>query len=53
MQIYIRMIVYDMKRQAKDIDLSLLEQRSKDFLVATRQLKRYAISHCGMSMQDM
>jgi AAA+ ATPase superfamily predicted ATPase len=46
-------VFYEVKRQAKDIDLSLLEQRSKEFLVATRQLKRYAISHCGLSMQDM
>ena len=46
-------VFYEVKRQAKDIDLSLLEQRSKDFLVATRQLKRYAISHYGLSMQDM
>ena len=46
-------IFYEVKRQSKDIDLSLLEQRSKDFLVATRQLKRYAISHYGLSMQDM
>jgi hypothetical protein len=44
---------YEVKRQSKDIDLSLLEQRAKDFLVATRQLKRYAISHYGLSMQDM
>ena len=33
--------------------LCLLEQRSQDFLIATRQLKRYAIAHCGLSMQDM
>ena len=46
-------VFYEVKRQSKDIDLSLLEQRSKDFLIATRQLKRCTIAYCGLSMQDM
>jgi AAA+ ATPase superfamily predicted ATPase len=46
-------VFYEVKRQSRDIDLSLLEQRSKDFLIATRQLKRCTIAHCGLSMQDM
>lgn len=46
-------VFYEVKRQAKDIDWQLLEQRSNEFLVATRQLKRYQLSHCGLSMTDM
>ena len=44
---------YEIKRQAKEIDLALLEERVNAFLVATRQLKRYNISCKGLSMQDM
>ena len=46
-------VFYEVKRQAKDIDLPLLEQRANKFLVATRQLKRYQLSYSGLSMQDM
>ncbi|MBR1808689.1 MAG: ATP-binding protein [Paludibacteraceae bacterium] len=44
---------YEVKRQAKDINLKLIEQRTNTFLVATRQLKKYDISCCGLSMEDM
>ena len=46
-------VFYEVKRQAKDIDISLLETRKDTFLIATRQLKRYDISCKGLSMQDM
>lgn len=46
-------IFYEVKRQAKDIDISLLETRKETFLTATRQLKRYDIGCKGLSMQDM
>ena len=46
-------VFYEVKRQAKDIDISLLETRKDTFLTATRQLKRYDISCKGLSMQDM
>ncbi|MBR1564840.1 MAG: ATP-binding protein [Paludibacteraceae bacterium] len=46
-------VFYEVKRQAKDIDISLLETRKETFLTATRQLKRYDISCKGLSMQDM
>lgn len=46
-------VFYEVKRQAKDIDISLLETRKETFLTATRQLKRYDIGCKGLSMQDM
>lgn len=46
-------VFYEVKRQSKDINLPLLEQRTNDFLIATRQLKRHSISHCGLSIDDM
>ena len=34
-------------------DMLLLEQRKDTFLVATRQLKKYAISIIGLSLKDI
>lgn len=44
---------YEIKRQAKEIDLLSLEEKVNGFLIATRQLKKYNISCKGLSMQDM
>lgn len=46
-------VFYEVKRQAKEMDMPLLEHRADIFLVATRQLKRYGIECRGLSMQDM
>ena len=43
----------EVKRQSKELDPSSLETHTSEFLIATRQLKKYTISHQGLSMQDM
>ena len=44
---------FEIKRNEKELDLPLLEQRTNTCLVATRQLKKYTISAKGLSMEDM
>lgn len=46
-------VFYEIKRNDKELDLHLLEQRTNTFLVATRELKKYSISSCGLSVSDM
>lgn len=48
-----RAVFYEVKRQAKELNLATLEQRVNAFLIATRQLKKYDITCRGLSMQDM
>lgn len=48
-----RAVFYEVKRQAKELNLTTLEQRANAFLIATRQLKKYDITCQGLSMQDM
>ena len=44
---------YEVKRNERELDMPLLEQRKNTFLVSTRQLKKYTISTIGLSMNDM
>lgn len=46
-------VFYEVKRNEKELNPSLLAQRTDTFLVATRELKRYTISQVGLSMNDM
>jgi hypothetical protein len=46
-------VFYEIKRNEKELDLPLLEQRTNTFLVSTRELKKYAISSTGLSLIDM
>ena len=46
-------VFYEVKRQAKEFNPALLDSHVEEFLTATRQLKRYTISHQGLSMSDM
>jgi len=46
-------VFYEVKRQAKELNMPLLEQRVHNFLVSTRSLKKYDISVLGLSMNDM
>ena len=48
-----RAVFYEVKRQAKELNLATLELRANAFLIATRQLKKYDITCRGLSMQDM
>ena len=43
----------EVKRQAKELDLSALEAHTREFLIATRQLKKYSISYQDLSMENM
>ena len=46
-------VFYEVKRQPKELVPTALETHVNEFLIATRQLKKYSISHLGLSMQDM
>lgn len=46
-------VFYEIKRKKKDVNLTLLEQRTDEFLNATHQLKDYTITVQGLSMEDM
>ncbi len=46
-------VFYEIKRNEKELDLPLLEQRTNTFLVSTRELKKYTISSTGLSLIDM
>ncbi len=44
---------FEVKRQAKNIDLRVLEEKSVVFLRVTGEFKGYDINYKGLSMQDM
>jgi hypothetical protein len=46
-------VFYEVKRQPKELVPTALETNVNEFLIATRQLKKYSISHLGLSMRDM
>ena len=46
-------VFYEVKRQPKELVPTALETHVNEFLIATRQLKKYSISHLDLSMQDM
>ena len=46
-------VFYEVKRQAKELDAATLEAHASEFLIATRQLKKYSISYQDLSMQNM
>lgn len=46
-------VFYEVKRKEEEIDIPLLIKRAETFLIATRQFKKYSISHIGLSMKDM
>ena len=44
---------YEVKRQAKDINLGILKDKAEHFFQATGKLKKYDIGYQGLSMEDM
>ena len=44
---------YEIKRNRKNIDLSVLEEKSKTMLNAVHIFKGYSIETKGLDMQDM
>lgn len=45
--------IYEVKRQARDIDLAVLRAKADAFLKTTGQLKDYEIRFGGLSIEDM
>jgi len=45
--------VFEVKRQAKDIDLEVLKEKTLRFLQATGQCPDYEITYHGLSLDDM
>ncbi len=46
-------VFYEVKRQYRELNPAILEDHVNEFMIATRQLKKYTIFHNGLSMQDM
>lgn len=44
---------YEVKRQAKDINLGVLKDKAEHFFQATGKFKKYDIGYQGLSMEDM
>ena len=44
---------YEVKRQAKDINLGILKDKAEHFFQATGKFKKYDIGYQGLSMEDM
>lgn len=44
---------YEVKRQAKDINLGILKDKAEHFFLATGKFKKYDIGYQGLSMEDM
>lgn len=44
---------FEVKRQAKDVDLSILRAKAEIFLKTTGQFKDFSVSYKGLSMDDM
>lgn len=45
--------ICEVKRQQKDLDLSILRSKAEVFFNATKKFKRYTIKYQGLSMDDM
>ena len=48
-----RVVFYEIKRQAEEISIGVLKQRTEVMQQATHQFKKYDISYKGLSMEEM
>lgn len=48
-----KVIFYEVKRQAKDINLGILKDKAEHFFQATGKFKKFKIGYQGLSMEDM
>ena len=48
-----KVIFYEVKRQAKDINLGILKDKAEHFFQATGKFKNFNIGYQGLSMEDM
>ena len=45
--------IYEVKRQAKELDMNALRDKSEFFLQIAGDYKYYKINHIGLSIEDM
>ncbi len=48
-----KVIFFEVKRQAKDINLGILKNKAEHFFQATGKLKKFEVEYKGLSMEDM
>ena len=48
-----KVIFYEVKRQAKNINLGILKDKAEHFFQATGKFKKFTIGYQGLSMEDM
>lgn len=48
-----KVIFYEVKRQAKDVNIGIVKDKAEHFLQTTGKFKRYNIEYKGLSMEDM
>lgn len=48
-----KVIFYEVKRQAKDVNIGIVKDKAEHFFQATGKFKRYNIEYKGLSMEDM
>ena len=44
---------YEVKRQAKDVNIGILKDKAEHFFQTTGKFKKYDIEYKGLSMEDM
>lgn len=48
-----KVIFYEVKRQAKDVNIGIVKDKAEHFFQTTGKFKRYDIEYRGLSMEDM
>lgn len=48
-----KVILYEVKRQAKDVNIGIVKDKAVHFFQTTGKFKRYDIEYKGLSMEDM
>lgn len=48
-----KVIFYEVKRQAKDVNIGIVKDKAEHFFQTTGKFKRYDIEYKGLSMEDM
>lgn len=48
-----KVIFYEVKRQAKDVNIGIVKNKAEHFFQTTGKFKRYDIEYKGLSMEDM
>lgn len=48
-----KVVFYEVKRQAKDVNIGIVKDKAEHFFQTTGKFKRYDIEYKGLSMEDM